>query len=50
MLCVALFNVSVSSFLRNAISQIGPVNENIGFSISYFNDPFGILFALVKMV
>jgi hypothetical protein len=47
---LAIFNGFVSSFLRNAISQIGPVNENIGFSIGYFNDPFGILFALVKMV
>jgi len=50
MLCIAVFNGFVSSFLINAISQIGPVNENIGFSISYFNDPFGILFALVKVV
>jgi len=47
---LAIFNGFGSSFLRNAISQIGSVNENIGFSISYFSDPFGILFALVKMV
>jgi hypothetical protein len=47
---LAIFNGFVSSFLRNAISQIGPVNENIGFSICYFNDPFGILFAFVKIV
>jgi len=49
-LYLAIFNGFVSSFLRNAISQIGPVNENIGFSKGYFNDPFGILFAFVKMV
>jgi hypothetical protein len=49
-LYLAIFNGFVSSFLRNAISQIDPVNENVGFSISYFNDPSGILFALVKMV
>jgi len=47
---LAIFNGFVSSFLRNAISQIGSVNENIGFSIGYFNDPLGILFAFVKMV